>query len=365
MNLNTPPQPPPPPTRGRLVEVDALRGLAILYVLANHFVTRFHQIYGLPTEPLFTIPQDHVGPHAMFIVSGFIAATTLPRARSARDYALARLIRLAPTFWAGAILTFTVVRIFRLPGREISVREAYINLTMVPSLFGARPIDGAYWTLEIQLAFFALAAVALALNSARQLWLLVAAITTFHLAATQSLLPDSPHAEAALHPAFASTLSTAADLSQHAAFFLIGIVIALMRDYPPLKPKWWHLALLALAFTDIALPRDNQAVLIIVATAALTYLAVNFRVASRVGQLFLAPFALVGTISYALYVVNQNIGFLVMRAAFAHHLSTATGIALATLTTLALAIAITFLIERPANSLLRRKLLNRNQPTSS
>lgn len=345
-----------PPSAGeRLLEIDALRGLAILIVLANHFTTRFGEIYGFPTDPLYIIPQDNVGPHAMFVISGFVTAATIGRARSARDYMLTRLIRLAPVFWAGAILTFTIVRIFRLPGREVGVGEAYLNLTMLPGLFGARAIDGAYWTLQIQLGFFILVALTIAVGASRFLWLVVGTITTFHLIAKLGI--DSGNVSAAANSWYATSVS----VSGHAAFFLIGIMIAIMKA----GFRWWHLALVVLASADMFIPRDNQARLVIAITAAVMFIGANFRFRGLAGKLLVGPLALVGTFSYALYVVNQNIGYVIMRAAYAHGLHTYTGIVLATIASFALAIALTYGVERPISAFFRRKRKKRQALAAS
>lgn len=187
-----------------------------------------------------------------------------------------------------------------------------------------------------------------------RLWLVLATLTTFHLVTTQ-LTAHGFIEVPALSGLFAPT-----NISGHAAFFLIGITIALAKQ----QRRGWHLALIALALTDTFIPRDEQARLVIAITAAVTFLAANVRFPTLSRKLVIAPLALVGTISYALYIVNQNIGYVVMRAAYANGLTTFTGIALATLAAFTLAIVLTYAIVRPANTWLRRRLLKREKPPS-
>jgi peptidoglycan/LPS O-acetylase OafA/YrhL len=73
------------------------------------------------------------------------------------------------------------------------------------------------------------------------------------------------------------------------------------------------------------------------------------------------PFIFLGTISYTLYLLHENIGFVIIRASYKYNLNPNCGILLATITSLVLATLVTFAVEKPAQRLIRgkyRKLSN-------
>ncbi|HEV3023233.1 MAG TPA: acyltransferase, partial [Pirellulales bacterium] len=138
----------------RILELDALRGLAALAVVSFHFTCRFDGLFGHATPLRFSVPLGEYGVDFFFILSGFVILMTLDRTASAGEFAVGRFARLYPAYWAAAALTFAVVQCCGLPGQAVSVGEAVVNATMLQHLLGAPHIDGAYWSLEVELLFY-------------------------------------------------------------------------------------------------------------------------------------------------------------------------------------------------------------------
>jgi peptidoglycan/LPS O-acetylase OafA/YrhL len=65
------------------------------------------------------------------------------------------------------------------------------------------------------------------------------------------------------------------------------------------------------------------------------------------------PFLFLGTISYTLYLVHQNFGYIVIRSATQHGISTNIAILIAIALSICLAATLTWLIEKPAQAWLR------------
>ena len=63
----------------RLVEVDALRGLAALAVVLFHYTTRFTELFAPNPPPTFSFPDGHYGVNLFFIISGFVIFMTLEK----------------------------------------------------------------------------------------------------------------------------------------------------------------------------------------------------------------------------------------------------------------------------------------------
>ena len=141
-------------TPSRMVELDALRGIAAVAVLGYHFTTRYQEqighVGGMPVDLL----AGKYGVYLFFLISGFVIFMTLERTRTAADFVVSRFSRLFPAYWAAFLLTATVVYTVGLPLQQLPASQALLNLTMVQEILGAEHLDGSYWTLQIELFFY-------------------------------------------------------------------------------------------------------------------------------------------------------------------------------------------------------------------
>ena len=138
----------------RLVEVDALRGLAALAVVLFHYTTRFTQLFEANSLPTFSFPDGHYGVNLFFIISGFVILMTLEKTSRPMDFVVSRFSRLFPAYWVAILLTFTLTHLLGLPGKLVDTATAFGNLIMIHGLFGIPHVDGVYWTLEVELLFY-------------------------------------------------------------------------------------------------------------------------------------------------------------------------------------------------------------------
>ena len=99
----------------RVVELDALRGIAALAVVAFHYTTQYGQQYGHTTPLGFGFPPGNYGVNLFFLISGFVIFMTLERARSAMDFVVSRFSRLYPAYWAAMALTCIFVYVLGMP----------------------------------------------------------------------------------------------------------------------------------------------------------------------------------------------------------------------------------------------------------
>ena len=91
--------------------------------------------------------------------------------------------------------------------------------------------------------------------------------------------------------------------------------------------------------------------LLFTAFAALLYLAVSGRLAFLVRP----PLLWLGGISYALYLIHQNIGYIIIRHFYAEGWQPALGVAVAVLVSLLLASLMAVWVERPAMAWIRSR----------
>jgi peptidoglycan/LPS O-acetylase OafA/YrhL len=123
------------------------------------------------------MPWGARGVQLFFIISGFVIFMTLERTRSAMDFVVSRFARLYPAYWAAMYFTIAVVLISPVANYEPeSLTQVLANITMWHSLFRIPHVDGAYWTLYVELWFYVSMLVLFVTGRLRQieLWLLVA-----------------------------------------------------------------------------------------------------------------------------------------------------------------------------------------------
>jgi peptidoglycan/LPS O-acetylase OafA/YrhL len=140
----------------RILELDVFRGLAALAVVFHHYTHGFDKFYGHPGGAPFNFPMGFYGPHFFFIISGFVIFMTLQKTERPMDFVVSRFSRLYPAYWAALLITFCVVTFVGLPEKAVSAKVAAINLTMLQSWIEVPHVDGVYWTLALELSFYAI-----------------------------------------------------------------------------------------------------------------------------------------------------------------------------------------------------------------
>ena len=163
----------------RLAFIDFLRAVAILLVFTRHatevFVPSGHggRLLYL-AGGAFTFGT--LGVILFFAISGFLIPASLhgPKLAASVRYVLNRFFRLYPAFAVSVMPS--VAAHFWLGGRPLSWGQIGLNFTMVPRLFGGTLANGAYWTLEVELAFY-LICLLLFLGGVLQKGFCLAAIT--------------------------------------------------------------------------------------------------------------------------------------------------------------------------------------------
>jgi peptidoglycan/LPS O-acetylase OafA/YrhL len=323
--------PAPPRPRERLAGLDVLRGLAALAVLLFHFTTRFEVIFGHPVAPAFSVPWGQRGVEVFFVISGFAIELSLRSASTAREFLAARALRLYPTFWAAMAVTLAVVEAFGLPERAVSIPDALLNLTMIPASLGGQAVDAVYWTLERELRFYGLVALLLALGLGRYT---VHALLS--LVAVQSL-----DAASSAVPHLVADLTNAGWVH----LFACGALLARERRHP----SWRNVAAIALCVASARLLGSMQLAWA-AAAVALVWLATRPLDAPA-----LRPLAVLGAISYPLYLVHQYVGYVVMRALYSHGAGPSLAIAAAAAVGLGTASVLHVAVETPCLALLRRR----------
>jgi peptidoglycan/LPS O-acetylase OafA/YrhL len=182
--------------------IDALRGIAALLVVWLHATQNFLRVsphQPMPGRWLAEVAQDfdvgRVGVVLFFLISGYVipGSIRLDRPAPIGTFVIRRLFRVYPAYWLSVPLcAFATWWLWHQP---FGTRDFLVNLTMLQDLFGVTPASGVYWTLLIELIFYALCvvlALARSLHDPFRIALLAAGLVVLHTIAAYALWLDAP-----------------------------------------------------------------------------------------------------------------------------------------------------------------------------
>ena len=294
----------------RLLALDLMRLAAALMVVVAHYVMagtenfRFSLALGSIFdwgEPAATIANFGVlGVDIFFMISGYVIALSAD-GRSVRGFLVSRAARILPAFWFFCLLTW--LSVWAEPNyRQVSLAQLLANLLFVARPLGHEFVDWSYWSLVVELRFYLMVSIVL-------WWRGLQGISVFLIAWLAMASLDL----AGILPSFAKFVF----LPQYAPCFVAGCALFLIgqgrqrrRGYGLLT---WALVLVCLQSPRrLAVLFDGQAfvvsgVLLIVAFAL-------WLVATKRSARFGRPWmAVAGSLTYPLYLLHQQLGYLFMR----------------------------------------------------
>jgi peptidoglycan/LPS O-acetylase OafA/YrhL len=333
----------------RVAGLDVLRGVAALSVVVYHYTTRYNEHFTHPAPPPFYWPYGYLGVQLFFMISGFVIFMTIDRARSVADFAVARFARVIPPFWLGIIVTTLVVRAFAFPDgtHGPGTRDVLWNFSLLKTMSANQVVDGVYWTLYCEALFYIQMGLLAAIGLRRYVLPIFAALVLIGVLNALPMhfgqLPDHGLlTRVPLWRAFNRGMNI-----QYNHLFLLGMVL-----YESRRRGWKasDFALIGLCLLNDVLLTGWLQFTVVTGLFALAWVAVQTPVLSRPPRVLLY----LGTISYALYLLHQNIGYVLIGHLYHYGLGPIAAIGVALAAALVYASAFTFGFERPVNRLIRQ-----------
>jgi peptidoglycan/LPS O-acetylase OafA/YrhL len=244
----------------------------------------------------------YLGVELFFMISGFVILMTASNG-DLRRFISSRVVRLYPAFWMACVATFLVTLVWGAPRFSASWEQWAVNMTLMAEFFSVPSIDGAYWSLYVELRFYLLVALVLWFGGIARaevwLWLWLA----------MTVLLD-------LYPVgFLSRWF----LTSYAPFFISGAAFFLIWQGGSSWRRWALIGLsfalaLAHALGELAeFDRNYRTTMNAAVVAGLITLfygvmaAVSLRRTGRFGH---RTWPLAGALTYPLYLLHQNIGYI-------------------------------------------------------
>jgi peptidoglycan/LPS O-acetylase OafA/YrhL len=268
-----------------------------------------------------------------FVVSGFVIFWTLNRTKNPLDFIVSRFSRLYPVYWLAVVITFLSVNLWGLEGREVGVLDAVINLTMLQSFVGISPVDGVYWTLKVELIFYFWMFLLFLLNNHKNADLILVPIVVLSVIESLGVVEVN------------SVLSGIL-IKEHISFFISGICFYKIIN-------------------DIDFKRSITILLICLISTIFTFTFMHFifftgiylffylGITQKIRGLENKILVYLGGVSYALYLVHQNLGYIVINKFYEIGLGGEYGIGLAIIISFIISHILTFKVERPALHVIR------------
>jgi peptidoglycan/LPS O-acetylase OafA/YrhL len=291
----------------RFVFVDGLRGIAAMWVVLFHSAAGGHipgLLAAMPVWLAAVIKNGHLGVSIFFVLSGFVIAHSVYGERSTISFVarfmLRRSIRLDPPYWfaialciAFAVLSAVIVSDKSAP--QLSWGQILAHVLYLQDLLSYPQINWVFWTLCIELQFYLVYVILLALarnnpdlpfqGRSTAVWLAAAAIVS--LLWPTGFLTASPWPGSFLPLWYG---------------FLLGVGAYWTWRNQTLLP---YFVVFALTIAGAAALSGNMFALVCAATAfALWLAAVSSRMMMSLNWSWLQ---FLGLVSYSLYLTHNSI----------------------------------------------------------
>ncbi|WP_433338480.1 acyltransferase family protein [Spirillospora sp. CA-294931] len=347
------PSTPRPPGNTRLTEVDLLRFLAALAVLLYHYTgTR-----GGPWEsddparelfhPISQVTQfGYLGVELFFLISGFVILMSA-WGRSMADFTTSRIIRLYPAYWFAVLL---IGALYLTTGEGRGRPQNIIpNLTMFQQGMGLQNASGVFWTLWVEMHFYALISILVLTGITYR-----RCITFMSTWTVLAIFARESHND---------TL-TSILIPEYAPYFVAGMALYLTHKYGPNILLWGFVAFSWATSIRYALPTatakpfnipDSNAWPAVPIVVTLAYVLMALAATGKLRWLRWKPLITLGALTYPTYLIHYEIGpplAELLHPALSYWAATATITAIV----LAAAYLIHRLIERPLAAWLKPRL---------
>jgi peptidoglycan/LPS O-acetylase OafA/YrhL len=330
----------------RIPELDLLRFIAAAAVVLYHYISCFPaaaHAEGTVLETMSALTRyGYMGVDLFFMISGFVILWSSID-RDPLGFAISRISRLYPAFWVSLAITSLCVFLIAeaVPHVEVPPLDKWTlaaNATMIPATLNAPLIEGVYWTLEIEIRFYALVMGVLLFRQMHRIesilygWLAISIV---------GMVVEMPWIVRFIF------------IEPYAPFFVAGCLFYLVLSRGRTAPRIGALVVAAICSMFVAhsqregfITPDPISAIVVPSLILLffgIFVALTFRKRVPAG----ARFARLGAITYPLYLVHGLIGYLIYELLHPH-VGVGNALLIITAVIFALSWLITVLVDIPA-----------------
>lgn len=289
----------------RIISFDIIRGLAAFSIMLYHYTCRYNEIYVLkeaPTDFGFTISWGFAAVSIFFILSGYFSGRHLFDHKSIRlgGYLYNRFKRLYPAYIISVFITFFTTKLF-LKELSCSYEDFILNLSMIPGPLGAKPVDGAYWTLFVEWIFYFFVA-ALLIKPNKKLMSMSLIIWMIISICSYLIAGPSPSGVFKVINYFLVT--------SYSSCFVAGIALYLFAKK---KHDYYTYIYISLALINVILWQNAPNIIFYFLTCILVFVFTHIDIEDKLeNNRFARISAWYGRISYPFYLLHQVLGYVMI-----------------------------------------------------
>lgn len=290
-------------------QIEGLRGAAILLVVSFHLIFKFQQVYMDPSLKIPAVDQfGDIGVLIFLVISSyFVIDPAWENGFILRKFYLKKALRLWPLYAVCITITFAATHVWLLPGRTVSLKNYFLNLFFINGYINFPYVDGAHWYLTVLISLILMVGIFYRLKIGNNdltylLWL-------FASAALQMIHPGWTIA--------ADILKGVSGLigSSYVGVLVVGLMLRKISvgDSGPARP---HRLLRLEKKEAITMLAGFAYTFFFRGTAYTVYLAAAFLLVclclyGRLRVFSAGPLVCLGEASYAIYLIHQNISYIV------------------------------------------------------
>lgn len=301
-------------SKDRIYQIDLFRFLAAVAVVLYHYLFRGYSADNMSKLNFSEIggffKYGYLGVHLFFIISGFVISLSIKK-RSLIVFWISRISRLYPIYWLAVLITFIVIIFFGLPRYNTTFKQFVFNLSMFQNYIGIKNIDGVYWTLFIEMKFYIFViSFYLLLNKLKEIkldyliytWLLLSILHIY------------------LNNIYIFRIANFFFILEWSSFFIAGIIFYQIYEN---KINLKYSILLFLSFSisiyySISEIKELNlhfntifSPLVVSCFVLLSYLLMLLVSCNKLNSINSSKLTKLGMLTYPLYLIHQNIGFII------------------------------------------------------
>jgi peptidoglycan/LPS O-acetylase OafA/YrhL len=297
----------------RLYEIDLFRFIAAIMVLLFHYSFRGYAADNMSVMPYPLLANlakyGYLGVHLFFIISGFVILMTASSG-SPKRFVISRVVRLYPAFWVCCTMTFLVTAVLGGMRYKVTLGQYLVNMTMLSGFVGVPSIEGTYWSLFVEIKFYLLVFLALILGTIHRaeillgLWLIATLVLAkWHISyVSYFLIPD-------YSPYFIVGAMFYIIHRNGISFFRILIVIS-SYVFATWKATTSEIY-------DMVSHYGMDFSLVVIISILSVFFSVFFLISTkRIGWFATPRWLFLGALTYPLYLVHENVGFMIFNTLY-------------------------------------------------
>lgn len=315
----------------RIKILDSFRCIGILTVMVDHYTSTFTKtntvkIFPHIAQSLYPYGDKYktyfqnggFGFKLFFIISGFVIYMTLNRSESFNEFLKKRFLRIFPLLLICSIITFSLPYIldanckylmFHRPLLNFFPSLTFTDLWVWNKVFNVHSkadsieyIDNVYWTLGNEMKFYIYTSTAYFIfrNNFFKMWL-------YFALSIMCIYICSKHFDSSRFFFYMTNLFETTFFAKYVIYFTLGIFFYRIYEKLPVSRFEYTLILLCLTISTLNFMSNGERLALVfhcILFGAFIYKPTYLTLLTSKPMLF------IGTISYPLYLIHQNIGVL-------------------------------------------------------